>query len=501
MTHSLPMLAPEPRWWTRLLVVLALACAGLLQACGGGGTSLAGVGTGGTGSATGSVSGFGSVLVDGIEYDDSSASVRQDDGSGSLANAELKLGQRVHLVFDAGNKAQTVTLLPQLAGPAGSAVDASGWFEVMGQWVKLVPAAGDATQSVPTVLDGYASAGAIASGDEVEVHGAWAFDASRASYVLVASRVEKLAVAADPVLYSGVLVSVSGNRVRLNANGGTQLLSSSLPAGTAAGQLVRAWAARASFALDPVPVARLVLASLGSRDLAGQAKVLLSGLASHYDGLNRTVEVQGTKVQLAANLQVDEGALQRGEFVSLTLSGSGASVVATALSLRSSGGGPDLGRTVEVAGVTSGIDWTPAVVRFSLRGVPISAAQGVIANGCRLTAANADVLVAVQGQVQAGAQLLNATRVQCAGVSGSDSETVERSGVVTQVNLVTRTLTLLTSRGSVAIVWDAQTYFSMGFLQHPESLLGQSVEVEGVNQSGMLRARKIKTGGASHMPG
>ena len=119
----------------------------------------------------------------------------------------------------------------------------------------------------------------------------------------------------------------------------------------------------------------------------------------------------------------------------------------------------------------------------------------------RLTGANADVLVAVQGQVQAGAQVLNATRVQCAGVSGSDSETVERSGVVTQVNLQTRTLTLLTAKGSVAIVWDAQTYFSMGFLQHPESLLGQSVEVEGVNQTGILRARKIKASGASHMPG
>ena len=34
----------------------------------------------------------GSVFIDGVEYDDSNASVAQDDGAGESVNAELKLG-------------------------------------------------------------------------------------------------------------------------------------------------------------------------------------------------------------------------------------------------------------------------------------------------------------------------------------------------------------------------------------------------------------------------
>ena len=482
--------APRSPLWRKVLV--SMLCAGLLQACGGGGSTTAGVGTGGTGSATGAVSGFGSVLVDGVEYDDSTAAVQQEDATGAQANAELKLGQRVRVVFDLANKAQSVTILAQLAGPVTVAPDAGGRLKVLGQWVKVVPAEGDATQSAPTVLGGYAGAAAISAGDEVEVHGAWSYDSARLSYVLVASRVEKLSAPVNPVLLSGVVSSMSGNTLRLNASGGTLLQAAALPAGLATGQVVRAWVARAGLGASPVPAQRIALASLASAEVAGQAKVLLSGLASHYDAVTRTLEVQGTKVQLGAGVMVDEAALERGEFVSMSLSASNSNVVATAVGLRSSSQGGDLGRTVQVTGITGGIDWIAAPVRFRLRGVDISVAQALLPMACRMLASGVDVQVSVEGQVQPGVQVLAATKLTCSVVTDPGVETVDRSGVVSMVNVAARTLMLQTSKGVVTVSWDALTFFSNGFQQHPESLLGQSVEVEGVNQSGMLRARKVK---------
>jgi hypothetical protein len=71
-----PLTAPR-----RLLrAVCTLSTAALLLACGGGGGGIAGVGTGGTGSfSVGTVTGFGSVFVNGVRYDDDGARLVDDD--------------------------------------------------------------------------------------------------------------------------------------------------------------------------------------------------------------------------------------------------------------------------------------------------------------------------------------------------------------------------------------------------------------------------------------
>jgi len=76
-------------------VGVVLAC--VLAACGGGGGGdLAGVGTGGTGTVSstvgvGPISGFGSVIISGVRYDDSAATVTDEDGN-ARTRADLKLG-------------------------------------------------------------------------------------------------------------------------------------------------------------------------------------------------------------------------------------------------------------------------------------------------------------------------------------------------------------------------------------------------------------------------
>ncbi|MBA2721750.1 MAG: hypothetical protein H0U56_02385, partial [Methylibium sp.] len=76
----------------------ALAGAVGLAACGGGGGGGGdGVGSGGTGSfAVGPISGFGSVIVNGIRYDDSGADVFDDDGNAVTAN-DLRLGMVIEV--------------------------------------------------------------------------------------------------------------------------------------------------------------------------------------------------------------------------------------------------------------------------------------------------------------------------------------------------------------------------------------------------------------------
>lgn len=87
-----------PTFWARrhLLAGTAAAAALGLLGCGGGGgagisDSLAGVGSGGTGSfASGPIRGFGSVIINNVRYDDSTASIATEGGKTARA-ADLKL--------------------------------------------------------------------------------------------------------------------------------------------------------------------------------------------------------------------------------------------------------------------------------------------------------------------------------------------------------------------------------------------------------------------------
>ena len=87
--------------WRLLVSSFALAAAALLGACGGGGGDTAGVGTGGTGSfSVGTVTGFGSVFVNGIRYEDNGARLVDDDGTVKVLGTDdnpLKVGMVVEV--------------------------------------------------------------------------------------------------------------------------------------------------------------------------------------------------------------------------------------------------------------------------------------------------------------------------------------------------------------------------------------------------------------------
>ena len=147
---------------------LSLLAALTIAACGGGSDSAA-VGSGGTGSfSVGTITGFGSVVVSGQRYDDSSASVSDEDGPRSRDDLRLGMVVTVQGSVSASGSATASSIVfdSELLGPvdAGSVNAGAGTFTILGQ--KVIVAAG-------TVFDAALSSGlsSIRAGQTLEVHG------------------------------------------------------------------------------------------------------------------------------------------------------------------------------------------------------------------------------------------------------------------------------------------------------------------------------------------
>ncbi len=170
------------RAWAAL--ALAAFIVSLIGACGGGGS---GVGVGGTGSfAVGPISGLASVIVNGIDFDDSAARVEDEDGNGT-SRTVLRLGMTVEV--DSGPvggtssaptaAATSIRYASVLAGPVASVDVARTALVVFGQPVATTPT---------TVFDDRLGAGlaSVAVGSGVRIYGS--FDVAANGFV--ATRIE-----------------------------------------------------------------------------------------------------------------------------------------------------------------------------------------------------------------------------------------------------------------------------------------------------------------------
>ena len=227
-----PVLLPLRHALGALATVVLCACGG------GGGSNIAeggGVGSGGTGISYGTVTGFGSVIVDGVHYGDASAEVQTEDNT----PAEARLGQSVAVTHNAQREATRIEVRAQLRGPVDTLGTSS--LRVAGYAVDVI-AATDTTRQATVVQDEQGNAvDVLALQGDVEVHGVWL--PSGATYRLAASRIEQLASPASRVLVSGVVTQESGKHFALNG-GDTQFQGSSA---TARGQYVATEIARAQW--------------------------------------------------------------------------------------------------------------------------------------------------------------------------------------------------------------------------------------------------------------
>jgi hypothetical protein len=171
----------------RKLVITALVpLAILMQSCGGGSTDVAVVpNVDGTGVkpiiVVGAVSGLGSVIVNGVKYDDTGARITIEDGDDD--GTGLKVGMVVQLKGEINpdkitGKAVEIESGAELRGPVESLNAAAKTFVALGATVKV-----DASTAFVNVA---ADLSDLAAGDSVQVSGLLA-----ANGVVTATRVQK----------------------------------------------------------------------------------------------------------------------------------------------------------------------------------------------------------------------------------------------------------------------------------------------------------------------
>ena len=304
----------------RLLLIAGL---GLLASCGGGGIAdlAGGVGSGGSGLAEGTVTGFGSVIVDGVVFDDSKAKVTEE-GPAGVREATVKIGQRVRISSNANNVADSIEVITELVGPIELIV-ADGakaqWLTVLGQQVRVQREA-DSSGAAATWTDfgdlPCAPGCAFAAGQWIQAHGTWVLDAATSTYTLLASRIE--VINPQPkVLLSGVVSKLDGSVVRLNAASGREvdLGSAAALADPALNQVLRVWAAPPGGPPGAVMQAdRSISARLAP--LANVASTVLGGEVSRVSADGSEIEIQGNRISVPAEFR---GAISTQQFARVEL--------------------------------------------------------------------------------------------------------------------------------------------------------------------------------------
>lgn len=292
---------PCPSTLRRALAV-ALGSLGLLVACGGG-VSEQGTGAPPQVFASGPISGFGSVIVNGVRYDDTGVSAKTEDG----AAVNLQLGMLVQIEGENLDRnttplptatAKSITVYSELLGRVDARDDVAGTLTILGQTVSLLPTP--------------ATDRAVAVGDLVEVYGL--HDVARQRYT--ATRIQHRSGVSALRLH-GKVGSLGSNSFTV---GGATIRYTTAPEGLAVGAVLKL-----KLATTPVGANTWTLqsAQVAERTLpADDTEVEVEGVIATYTSLSNLV-VQGIPVDassarleggttLAAGMTIEAEGVMRG---------------------------------------------------------------------------------------------------------------------------------------------------------------------------------------------
>lgn len=374
------------------------ALAALLAACGGG------VGTGGTGTyAAGPITGFGSIIVNDVRFEETNAAIFDDDGL-SHARSELRLGMTVEIdagavgdsVDGAVANATTVRFGSEILGPVAAVDRDAGTLTVLGQTVRI---------AVETVFDERLPGGlaALTPGRIVEVYAL--YDAASASYS--ATRIEPRATAASWRLRGPVAaVDAAARTMRIGSANFAYAGATATPAALAVGDIVRL---RLNLAPDAGGRFGVAAFGIGVRAPEDRDDARVRGLVTAYTSQSR-FSVNGVPVDAsAASFPGGLSGLRLGARVDVEASSSAGVLRATRVHVESDNEARDRG--FQLNGT---IDSADAAARsFVLRGVTVSTARSDL----RLDDGTlADLLpgrrVDVKAQLSADRTRLEATRIK-----------------------------------------------------------------------------------------
>lgn len=377
--------------------VVAVLAAALVAACGGGGGS-AGDGTA-TAFAAGPVSGFGSVIVNGVRFDDSSASIEDDDGARGSSD-DLRLGTMVEIeserIDDSTGRAKALRIRfgSEIVGPVESVATASNSFVVLGQTVEVKP---------ETVFDDSLAGGlaALSAGVVVEVHAL--FDASSGHYI--ATRIEDKANALAFKL-RGVVSALDGTAKTFRIGDALISYANINPADLPAlfGDGLRVRVRLQTTQVDGAWVALSIRAGVRKMDDHDDAR--LRGTVTDWTDATH-FQVNGIPVD-ASRARIDNGPVAQGDRVELRGTAKDGTVVATRVKVLD--GNDDEIRGIELHGTVSALD-TEAKT-FMLRGVKVSYGGTVIFKGGSAAQLADGVALEVKGVLSADATTLTAVIIE-----------------------------------------------------------------------------------------
>lgn len=215
----------------RLWLAAAIGFAAILIACGGGiggnvvtvgsgssGSSGSG-GSGGTGAvASGSITGFGSIILNGVRFDDSTAGITLDDDINRIStDADLRLGMTADIEGDVAadgttGTATSIAVRSFVRGPISTKNTATNpnQITVLGVTVTVTPS---------TVYDGAGVTGlnTLAVNDDVEIYGL-----PNGAQALKATRIERITNQSQAgsetteVRLTGTVQNVTPTRFKIN---------------------------------------------------------------------------------------------------------------------------------------------------------------------------------------------------------------------------------------------------------------------------------------------
>lgn len=335
----------------------------MLAGCGGGGGSdVAAVGGGGTGSfSAGPISGFGSIIVNGVRFDDSIASVLDDDGIASTRD-QLKLGMMVRVKGKANSRkadktdsADEISFGSELLGPIDSIDTATNTLMVLGQKVQI---------TASTIFeDGLAGLSALKLTDIVEVHGF----VNPVDNLMTATRIESKPLATAFKL-QGKISNLSSTTFQIDGLtiSYAGVATADLPANLAIDLLVRVRLSTTPTTGTRTAIrVRAVVAEVEDRDEAEVEGMITDFTSSAKFSVNgQPVDASGATVpaglQLGSRVEV-EGSLVKGV------------LVAKKVQLKE-GEGSDI-REFELHGMISGLNTTAKT--FVLRGQTVDYSASV----------------------------------------------------------------------------------------------------------------------------
>lgn len=385
-------------------VAFMVLAVGWLASCGGGGVGSGGTGGGATAtSAYGPITGFGSIIVNGIHFDETTAQIEDADGQ-RVAREQLLLGMTAEIEASVVTPtltgpvatANVVRFASEIVGPVNSVNVAASTFKAFGQTVQVTPT---------TVFDAALAGGlaALAPNLVIEVYGQYDAAAQR----VVATRVQAATSAAYYRL-RGAVTALDTTARTLSVGGQAFSYANSVPADPAS-----------AFAIGKVVRLKVrTTPSNGVWVLAGSASGevrLIAGTQTELDGRissftsSRLFSVNGVVVDASsASFPKGSSGLALGARVEVAGQVNGNTVVARSVKLEDEAN--DSSEPFELSGRITTHD--AAAKRFVVRGVTVTYNASTVFESSQAADLGVGRKVEVKGALSADRTVLVASKIQ-----------------------------------------------------------------------------------------